>query len=569
MAKTAPDVDEMFAQLARCKDSKTQAFSDAWVGIEPTFSNKKTVAKWAKLAAKPGGEDRFFEAKSMLAMVHDVGESIKARYKKLQRQGDPAALFKRCKLEFDKDPWGVERANLHFLGNGDGDDFEVRFGMDPETFEFSIKPVPLVWFRDERFVRFLDQLVWAIPTEFGLRSSIAHGGGQFSFSAKTFLAGSLLADDIATKLNHPELSTWICDYPNSDDRAFRATPRRFAAFRRILEQYWAGAFHPRAIGVLKVENALYDRGFSPAHAPAPGLMDSKRGPVGDGREVFQTNFAFARKVRWKAQNVEPGYWQASRPSEEGYRPDQIMRYSEGNLNRLQIAGELHVKSGKVLDPEDVPEFDAPLELDMLYDEAGWEQRGQMSKTSAVDMVEAVLLDAHHAMYLANHPRVEVKASIEQDQILIDAERTLARRDQKLLDRLRKDAREANFADSGGRIKSDWIEPETLLWASWRALEPGARAKVAAEAVNGFMARVENAASVDPRARAGDPMEWHRHRVHPELWEALLAAPDVLGKDKSLLREVKTWSENRERYLARRPQWSVTGAKAPWEDQGDA
>ena len=295
-------------------------------------------------------------------------------------------------------------------------------------------------------------------------------------------------------------------------------------------------------------------------------MDVKRGPTGDAREVFQTNFAFARKVRWKAQNVEPGYWQASRPNEEGYRPDQIMRYSEGNLNRLQIAGELHVKSGKVLDPEDVPEFDAPLELDMLYDEAGWEQRGQMSKTSAVDMVEAVLLDAHHAQWLLAHPRVEVQASIKQDQILVDAERTLARRDGKLLDRLRKEAREQNFADSGGRIKSDWIEPETLLWAAWRALEPGARAEIAAEAVNGFVERVENGASVDPRARAGDPMEWHRHRVHPELWQALLARPDAIGKDQALAREVRIWSENRERYLGRRPEWSVTGAKAPWESE---
>ena len=86
------------------------------------------------------------------------------------------------------------------------------------------------------------------------------------------------------------------------------------------------------------------------------------GPTGDARDVFQTNFAFGRAVRLQAQNVHPGYWQSAHPDEDGYRPDQIMRYSEGNLNRLQIVGELHVKSGKVLEAEKAPELDAPLEL---------------------------------------------------------------------------------------------------------------------------------------------------------------------------------------------------------------
>jgi hypothetical protein len=103
-----------------------------------------------------------------------------------------------------------------------------------------------------------------------------------------------------------------------------------------------------------------------------------------------------------------------------------MRYSEGNLNRVQIAGELHVKSGKVLDPKDVPELDAPLESAMLYDEASWEMRGQMSKTSAADLVEAVLLDAHHARWLAAHPHVPLRGVLAQDQLLADAAETLAR-----------------------------------------------------------------------------------------------------------------------------------------------
>ena len=75
--------------------------------------------------------------------------------------------------------------------------------------------------------------------------------------------------------------------------------------------------------------------------------------------------------------------QSAHPAEEGYRPDQIMRYSEGNLNRMQIAGEWHVKSGKVLDQERIPELDTPLEPSMLTTEAGWENRGQMSRTSGL------------------------------------------------------------------------------------------------------------------------------------------------------------------------------------------
>src|SRR4029079_1886873 len=169
-----------------------------------------------------------------------------------------------------------------------------------------------------------------------------------------------------------------------------------------------------------------DRGFGPACAAPHALMDLARGPVGDPREVFQNNFAFGRVVRWNAQNIHPGYWQSAHPDEEGYRPDQIMRYSEGNLNRLQIAGELHVKSDKVIELERVPEFDAPLEIAMLATEASWENRAQMSRTSARDYVEAVLLYVHHAQYLQAHPHVAVKESLLQDQIMGDAEATIAR-----------------------------------------------------------------------------------------------------------------------------------------------
>jgi hypothetical protein len=572
--------DRFFAQLATCRRSERQSFADAWVSIEPTFSNAKLVKKWDRLTDREGGEKDFFEHPHVLKKLKKVARALERRYREGVQQHDPACCFKACDLQYDRDPWDVARANLRLYGGAQARRggarlrargrsgvraFEVRLGIDPETFEFSIKPIPLSWFYDARFVRFLDLIVWGVPRAHGLTPSIGHGGGQFSFSAKTFLKGSLLADDIATKLNHPELSSFIFDFPNADDRCFRATARRFRAFEAILGQYWSGAFHPKAIGTLTVENAFLDRGFSPAFSPPPRVMDPRRGPLGTAREVFQTNFAFGRKVRWNAQNVDPGYWQGAHPDEDGYRPDQVMRYSEGNLNRLQIAGEWHVKSGKVLDAEDIVEFDQPLDLSMLYEEACWEQRAQMSKASATDMVEAVLLEAHHAQWLLAHPHVEVESSLLQDQLLGDAERTLARTDPRLLDQLKREALAENLAASRKRVKSDRIEPETLFWAAWHSLSNGERAEIAVEAVAGFLEHVERAATKDPRrSRGGDPMEPHRHRVHPLLWKALEAAPRGLARQPALARELRLWQENRKLYLARRPPWSVTKARPPWK-----
>src|SRR4029453_18860230 len=166
----------------------------------------------------------------------------------------------------------------------------------------------------------------------------------------------------------PELATWIMDWPNPDDRTFRATRRRLSAFHSVIADYWDGRFHPRLNGTLTAENAYLDRGFGPASGRAASLMHPKSGPTGTSRDGFQTNFAFGRTVRLAAQSVDPGYWQ-SPPNEDGYKPEQVMRYSEGNLNRLQIAGELHVKSGKVLEAPRVPELDDFLDASLLATEA--------------------------------------------------------------------------------------------------------------------------------------------------------------------------------------------------------
>ena len=563
--RASPD-DPLIQSLANCHRKDSTSFADAWLGMEPTFSNKKVIRLWQKLTEKEGGEDRFFEDSHLLATQKRVAHDVVKQYRDLRKRKDEACMFATVEVEADVDPWGVARQELRFRWKDrDLPSFDVRFGLDPETFEYSIKPVPVAWLYDERFVRFLELFIWDTPRQRGLMSSIEHGGGQFSLSAKTYLQGSLLADDIAHRLDHPELSTWIFDYPNGDDRAFRASKRRAAAFAKVIDEYWQGAYHPRAIGTPTVESAYFDRGFEPAHDPIAGLVDPRRGPIGDSIEVFQNNFAFGRAVRLRAQSVEPGYWQTSHPDEDGYRPDQIMRYGEGNLNRLQIVGEWHVKSGQVLDDDDIRELDAPLEPSMLYDEASWEHRAQMSKSSARDFVEAVLLEVHHAQWLVAHPHVAVRASLAQDQLLGDAETTLARHAPKALDKLRRAARKANLAASRGRIKSDRIEPETLFWAVWKHLPNGERAAIAREVVFGFVERVENAATKDPRRSDGlDPMEWHRHRIHPQLWHALESEPGALARDAAVQREHEAWRERADEYLARRPVWSPLGTAPPWK-----
>jgi hypothetical protein len=242
-----------------------------------------------------------------------------------------------------------------------------------------------------------------------------------------------------------------------------------------------------------------------------------------------------------------------------------MRYGEGNLNRLQIKGEWHVKRGDALQVEDAPELDAPLHPSMLTTEASWEDRAQISRMSARDFTEALLLDVHHAMWLQKHPHVEVVASLHQDKLHGDAEATLRRlKKDRVLSRLHAEAKVLNLEASRGRVKSDWVEPEALFWAAWRALPPGEKAEIAREAVLGFTTRVHDAASMDPRGDRGDPMEPHRHRVHPLLWEALDDERSSLAPGDPVLRELEVWKSSRQTYLARRPPFSYGDVPAPWE-----
>ena len=321
---------------------------------------------------------------------------------------------------------------------------------------------------------------------------------------------------------------------------------------------------PATRGGYTAANAILDRGFDPHPSPAAGLMDRRNGPTGTPRDVFQTNFAFGRWARLKAQAIQPGYWQAQSYQADGYRPDQIMRYSEANLNRMQVSGERHVKSGKVLDADRVPELSAPLEASMLYGEASFENRGQMGKTSARDFVEALLLDVHYAQWLQKNPGVVVQESCAQDMLLMDGEATVLKHaGRAALDQLRAEARTLNLEASGGAVRSDWIEPETLFWAAWQVLPEPDRARVAHEAIANFVARVENAATCDTREEfRADPMEWHRHRIHPALRKALSGAG--LPKSDPVARELAAYEEKEKEYDDRRPQFSQAKDAAPWE-----
>ncbi|HMU39531.1 MAG TPA: hypothetical protein PKE31_11025 [Pseudomonadota bacterium] len=568
----APFAEEKPPETAILTEVRDPAHTDwdrAWFGMEPTFTNRKTLKLWRRFSRTEKTEVKFFNDRYVLKMQERVVRAMERRYKKGQRRGESWCFFDKVEREEDVDQWGVRRQNLHFRCRGAEPAFTVRFGLDPEVFEYSIKPVPVEWLYDPRFVQFLQELVWEVPLRYGLVPTMGHGGCQFSLSAKTYLQGSLLCDDIADRFNHPELSCFSMDFPNCDDRSFRATKARRAAFLNTIEQFWSGAFHPRAIGSIRVENAILDRGFLPAFLPPPDLMSREHasaGPVGTLQDVFQNNFAFARAVRLLAQNIHPGYWQGAHPDSLGYRPDQIMRYSEGNLNRLRIMGELHVKSDKVLDPHDVPEFDAELLPTHLYHEASWENRAQTGRTSARDFVEALLLDVHRAKYLQKHPVVSPRRTLLQDRLLADAEETLVGLGGNArLDELRAEARKHNADESRGRIRSDFIEPETLFWEVYFRLPETEVLQIAREAVSGFVNRATEAATCDPRFQdEDDPMEWHRHRIHPLLWEALSNEKSSSLKRDVPQRELRRFLADKDRYLARRPCFSVGKDHAPWE-----
>ena len=360
--KHPPSRDPMTRVLARFRDPERTTFADAWVGLEPTFQTAKSVRKWRTMSAESGGEDAYFKTPTCSRRRRrSPGRSASAT-RHSSGKGRSHCMFARVELDEDLDPWKVRRQNLSFhWADDDLEPLQVRFGLDPETFEYSIKPVPLAWFYDERFVAFPRGVLLEGAAESRAVLRIAHGGGAVLALGQDLPDGSLLADDIAYKLSHPELATWIMDWPNPDDRAFRATRPRLAAFRAGLEallgRRFPSASHRRPDGRERLPRPRL-RSRPPARARVDG---SRAGGQPAARATcFRPTSPSAGPSGCKPRTSHPGYWQSAHPDEDGYRPDQIMRYSEGNLNRLQIAGELHVKSGKVLEAEQVPALDAPL-----------------------------------------------------------------------------------------------------------------------------------------------------------------------------------------------------------------
>ena len=229
-----------------------------------------------------------------------------------------------------------------------------------------------------------------------------------------------------------------------------------------------------------------------------------------------------------------------------------MRYSEGNLNRLQIAGELHVKSGKVLDARTRPgaRRAARRRAADHGGELGEPRADVAAPARATSSRRCCSTSTTRATCRPPHPRVV--PSLLQDQILGDGEETVKKHaGAKALAELQARARRTTWRLGRAHPKRLDRAGDAVL-GGLAGAAAGERAAIAREVVGGFVERVEQAASVDPRPEQGDPMEWHRHRVHPSLWRAL----DEGGKggkagDRALA-ELAAWRAKEKVYRARRP-----------------
>lgn len=566
------------ALLTQVRDPGRSEWENAWVSLAPAFGEKKAAKLWHRIAVAGRDEARFFAHKHTLHLEKTLFKTIVAKYQKGQSKKEPWCLFDSCERQDDAAPQHGSRRSLVFRCQEEGSELaalRIHIAATPGAFTCHVEPFPLRWLYDPRFVRFLQELLWDVPLGLGLSPTISGGGGEFAVSAKNYLSGSLLCDELADKFNHPELACWTLDTPRAASRGFRSTRERRAAFDRIIKQYWAGAFHPRAIGTLLVENAFLDRGFLPAADPPEALMTKESavaGPVGSLQEVFQTNFALGRALRGCAHSVHPGSWQKARPDSVRFHPQQIYYRAEAALRCFAICGELHDDPSPQAVPERIPEFAAPLEQAFLSEQAAWAYRAGYGRTSAEDFVESVLLQVHRAQYLQQHPCVRPRPTLLQDQLLADAEESLLRHGGKArLAELREQARARNLRDSHGRIKSDFIEPETLFWEAWQVLPASERTAIAREVVRGFREYVEEAASCDPRrmehgadSEPGDPMSRQRHRIHPVLWQTLAADTTPYADRDPVLRELRKYKERESLYRSRRPLFALHTRRVPWD-----
>ena len=65
------------------------------------------------------------------------------------------------------------------------------------------------------------------------------------------------------------------------------------------------------------------------------------------------------------------------------------------------------------------------------------------------------------------------------------------------------------------------------------------------------------------------MAWHRHRIHPVLWQAIEQDALTSSERDPVLRELRQFHEQKELYLSRRPVFDLHNRPAPWESPPSA
>ena len=137
------------------------------------------------------------------------------------------------------------------------------------------------------------------------------------------------------------------------------------------------------------------------------------------RALGAVNESLIRYVRGSLARGAAGIFLSVPASEEFVTREEYERFMRPfDLALLEAgrgAGELHVKSHKVLARDQVPPFDAPLEPCLLHRWAAWENRAQMSRTSAQDAVEAVLRDQGNSIYRGYVRRRLVELAGQDDE----------------------------------------------------------------------------------------------------------------------------------------------------------
>ena len=227
----------------------------------------------------------------------------------------------------------------------------------------------------------------------GRAGAVDGAAAEFS-SAKTFMTGCLLADDIADKLNHrswppgswtgePRRSRLPC---TSLPRLTASTPSSSASRGRVSS---------RAIGPRRAAGASRSRllrrrpGRRRAH-------ERERDAGGNAREVFLTSRL--RLVRSTAgAERQPGYWQSAHPPTRATARTGALRRRHPELAADRRRAPREERQGAR--PIAAAGGRAARIIDAL---APWENRAQMGRTSARTSSRLLLDD--NAMRLQANPR---------------------------------------------------------------------------------------------------------------------------------------------------------------------